>query len=140
MSTSTRSLLSSRRGRPFSVRTSLQGESLTMRMPALTSELLARIDCRTPLGRVLGELQEQRTGNGGSAPASAAAAACARPPFRSIWGYTQATTSRPRGSATRHSRSLHTSQALALLPTPAPWRRWSAAGVPFYLGIRTGHY
>lgn len=61
MSDHTREVLAARTGRAFDVRTSLQGESLTMHLPALTSELLARIDCRTPLWR-LWELVETSRG------------------------------------------------------------------------------
>jgi hypothetical protein len=56
ISQSTMVALSARRAQPFSVQTLLQGEPMVMRMPPLTSDLLARIDCQTPLADVLGSL------------------------------------------------------------------------------------
>ena len=39
-------------GRAFSVQTQLQGEALISRFPPLTSAILQRLDCRTPLDSV----------------------------------------------------------------------------------------
>ena len=52
MSKATLSLLTAREGRPFTVRTELQGEALLLRMPARSAAILRRLDCRTPLARV----------------------------------------------------------------------------------------
>ena len=39
-------------GRAFSVQTHLQGEALIARFPPLTSAILQRLDCHTPLSHV----------------------------------------------------------------------------------------
>ena len=48
------------------VRTSLQGEPLTIELPPLSSVLLRRSDCRTPLAEVL-RLAGQESGAGADA-------------------------------------------------------------------------
>jgi SAM-dependent methyltransferase len=53
---STMAALSARKAQAFSVQTLLQGEAMVTRLPPLTSELLAQIDCKTSLAGILGRL------------------------------------------------------------------------------------
>ena len=53
VSRGTLAALAAREAKAFSVQTLLQGEAMVTRMPPLTSALLSRIDCKTPLATLL---------------------------------------------------------------------------------------
>ena len=65
MSDATMRLLTSRMGRGFSVRSTLQGASLTSEMPPITSAALQSVNCHTPL-RKLRALVTATSADGGA--------------------------------------------------------------------------
>ena len=73
MSKATLSLLTAREGRPFTVRTELQGEALLLRMPARSAAILRRLDAldvQRMRERADGSSAVASEPSGGGAPAS----------------------------------------------------------------------
>ena len=58
VSRGTLAALAKREAKAFSVQTLLQGEPMVTRMPPLTSALLSRIDCKTPLADLLASVSQ----------------------------------------------------------------------------------
>ena len=70
MSDATMRLLTSRMGRGFSVRSTLQGASLTSEMPPITSAALQRVNCHTPLRKLRALVTATSPDGGGMAAES----------------------------------------------------------------------
>ena len=70
MSDATMRLLTSRSGRGFSVRSTLQGASLTSEMPPTTSAVLQRVNCHTPLRKLRALVTATSPDGGGMAAES----------------------------------------------------------------------